>query len=200
MHELFNIPEKKFNIYMAAATVFGRKGFYKTTIEEIAQEASIGKSTVYEYVESKEKLFSDIVSHGFGFFMERLAEILKDGESTEEKIKSFIKAWLKLIKNHYSLYRVILCDYYDPCRDKKNQELFGVLKTRMEELLADTVNEGIKEGKLRQVDVSLLSISLVGILMGVSSSFDRNDRDSIDIEKLSEEIGDIFLKGIMLKP
>ncbi|MDD4572504.1 MAG: TetR/AcrR family transcriptional regulator, partial [Clostridia bacterium] len=60
--------------------------------------------------------------------------------------------------------------------------------------------EGIKEGKLRQVDVSLLSISLVGILMGVSSSFDRNDRDSIDIEKLSEEIGDIFLKGIMLKP
>ena len=74
------------------------------------------------------------------------------------------------------------------------------MKTRMEELLADTVNEGIKEGKLRQVDVSLLSISLVGILMGVSSSFDRNDRDSIDIEKLSEEIGDIFLKGIMLKP
>lgn len=200
MHKLFDVPEKKFKIYMAAANVFGRKGFYKTTIEEIAQEANIGKSTVYEYVESKEKLFSDVVSNGFSFFMASLVEILDDVETTEARIKTFIKAWLELIKNHYSLYKVILCDYYDPCRDEKTDELFWVLKTRIEELLADTVNEGVQKGQLREVDISLISISLVGILMGVSSAFDRVDSESINIEKLSEEIGDMFLKGIMIVP
>lgn len=199
MYNLFNLPEKKFKIYMAAANVFGRKGFYKTTIEDIAQEADIGKSTVYEYVESKEKLFSEIVSSGFEFFMDNLTATLHDVQGIEAKIRSFIKAWLLLIKDHYNLYKVVLCDYYDPCHDQNKNELFWALKTRIEELLSDALKESIQAGQLRNVHISLITISLVGILMGVSSSFDRDDKENIDIEKLSNELSAILLNGIMIQ-
>ena len=199
MYNFFELPEKKFKIFMAAANVFAKKGYHKTTIEDIAQEADIGKSTVYEYVESKEKLFSEIVNRGFGFFMDKLAEMLYDAQDIEETIKTFIKSWLLLIKNHYSLYCVILCQYYDPRNDQKTSELYWELTNHMEEILSPALKRAVQAGKLRDMDISLLLISLVGMLMGASSLFDRSNKEQIDVEKLGDEMGELFLKGIMLR-
>jgi AcrR family transcriptional regulator len=47
-------------IMQAAIKLFGKKGFEKTSIEELAREAGIGKGTVYSYFQTK----SDIL-HAF---------------------------------------------------------------------------------------------------------------------------------------
>jgi AcrR family transcriptional regulator len=44
-------------ILEAALTLFGRYGFRRTSIDDIAREAGVAKGTVYLYVESKEALF-----------------------------------------------------------------------------------------------------------------------------------------------
>jgi AcrR family transcriptional regulator len=44
-------------IIQAAATVFAKTGFIKSTVAEIAEKAGIGKGTVYEYFRSKDALF-----------------------------------------------------------------------------------------------------------------------------------------------
>ncbi len=48
-------PEREL-ILQAAATLFERYGYKKTTIDDIAQEAGIGKGTVYLRFESKEDI------------------------------------------------------------------------------------------------------------------------------------------------
>ncbi len=47
-------------IMQAAVKLFGKKGFEKTSIEELAREAGIGKGTIYSYFQTK----SDIL-HAF---------------------------------------------------------------------------------------------------------------------------------------
>jgi AcrR family transcriptional regulator len=48
---------KREAILAAALTLFGRYGFRRTSIDDIAREAGVAKGTVYLYVESKEALF-----------------------------------------------------------------------------------------------------------------------------------------------
>ncbi len=44
-------------IIKTAGTVFGRKGFRRTLISDIAQEIGVSQGTIYNYFESKEALF-----------------------------------------------------------------------------------------------------------------------------------------------
>ncbi|MFO0665594.1 MAG: TetR/AcrR family transcriptional regulator [Polyangiaceae bacterium] len=48
-------------ILVEAAKMFARFGFRKTSIDEIAKEAGVGKGTVYLAAESKEELFYQVV-------------------------------------------------------------------------------------------------------------------------------------------
>ncbi|MBU1707267.1 TetR/AcrR family transcriptional regulator, partial [bacterium] len=55
--ELSNKPSRKelekqqrrFDILMAAKTLFVQKGYHNTTLEEVAQLAEFGKGTIYNY-------------------------------------------------------------------------------------------------------------------------------------------------------
>ena len=54
------VLNKRQRIINGAIAVFSRKGFYKATIEEIAEQADVGKGTVYEYFSSKKELFQEM--------------------------------------------------------------------------------------------------------------------------------------------
>jgi len=45
----------------AASGLILRQGYYRTTVEEIAQEAEVGKGTLYLHWESREALFVALV-------------------------------------------------------------------------------------------------------------------------------------------
>jgi AcrR family transcriptional regulator len=49
-------------IVQAALGLFSRKGYPLTSIEQISEEAGIGKSTVYEYFPTKEALFEAAIN------------------------------------------------------------------------------------------------------------------------------------------
>ena len=53
--------ERREQIIKAAMTVFGKTGYHRSKMGEIAQEAEIGKSTVYEYFDSKKDLFEEMI-------------------------------------------------------------------------------------------------------------------------------------------
>lgn len=55
--------EKRKFIIETAATVFAKYGFHKTVMQDISNEAKIGKGTIYEYFATKEELFYSIYDH-----------------------------------------------------------------------------------------------------------------------------------------
>jgi len=52
---------KKTRVFKAAKELFGRFGFRKTTVDEIAERAGISKRTMYEVFSSKEKILAELV-------------------------------------------------------------------------------------------------------------------------------------------
>ncbi|MFQ5541718.1 MAG: TetR/AcrR family transcriptional regulator, partial [Candidatus Binatia bacterium] len=54
---------KRREILQAAMQVFAREGYHRARIEAVAEEAGIGKGTVYEYFKSKTDLFLALHEH-----------------------------------------------------------------------------------------------------------------------------------------
>jgi AcrR family transcriptional regulator len=63
-------PERLVEVAEAATRVFGRLGYRRTHMADVAAQAGFSSGAVYTYVESKEALFHLVFAHAFGQFAE----------------------------------------------------------------------------------------------------------------------------------
>lgn len=85
------LGDKDQRILDAAKILFSRYGLKKTSIEEIAQHAGLGKGTVYLYFKSKDEIFS-VLANGFAIEFEKaLDEALQVPTTPTDKLRAFIE-------------------------------------------------------------------------------------------------------------
>ncbi len=69
------------DILLAAGNLFSKKGYAKTTLEEVAEKADIGVGTLYNYFNSKADLFLTVMADELNFAMGNIDEIVRDSKS-----------------------------------------------------------------------------------------------------------------------
>lgn len=80
------IARRRAHILDAAATVFARQGFHRTTTKDIAEAADIAEGTIYNYFNSKEDLVIGL--------LERLASLEDRRKVLEEALPEDFEAFL----------------------------------------------------------------------------------------------------------
>ncbi len=74
-------------ILRKAAELFRHFGFYKTAIDDIANEAKVGKGTIYYYFKSKYELFGEVLLRESLRLLSLLKTAVGDaGEEPEERV------------------------------------------------------------------------------------------------------------------
>ena len=81
-------------IAQAALAVFTRKGFAAASIEEVATEAGIGKSTVYEYYANKQDVFVAAIMTGADEWIADLQSIGRETRNPVERLQLIVARYL----------------------------------------------------------------------------------------------------------
>ncbi len=100
--------EKQTDIIKAAIRVFSEYGFDGAKMESIAKEAGIGKGTVYEYFESKERLFEEILKFSIEEFRLGLKESLEKGETIEERLQKCSRYNAEFLSSHMDIVQIVM--------------------------------------------------------------------------------------------
>lgn len=162
--------KKRQLIMDAALQVFVEHGYEKTKIIDVAQIAGIGKGTVYEYFESKEALFCCILEEYCEYYKEGVRKILVDWKDAgcQEKLLSVIRMEddLKHQVHLKSLNPVQLMTEFTNFPGLK-QAIQVMLKFKFD-TVCDILNEGVRKGEFRPVNIPLATAAL----MGASSTLD----------------------------
>ena len=74
----------------AAEQLFVRYGFKKTSIDDVARAARIGKGSVYLHFSSKEELFAEVVRRTSDGALEAVATAVARARTPAEKLRAFI--------------------------------------------------------------------------------------------------------------
>ena len=108
---------KQDNIIDAAETVFSKKGFRNSKMEEISQEAGITKVTLYSYFQSKENLYLAITYRAVCSIIDAYEATIKeyaDKTGLETSI-ALMKTFMNFCENNF-LYSEALLDYFSLVR------------------------------------------------------------------------------------
>jgi AcrR family transcriptional regulator len=89
--------DKENRIIEAAEALFSRYGLKKTSIEEIAKLAGLGKGTVYLYFRSKEEIFEAVVEKMSEVLTASLRTALAEVQSHSEKLERYIVTRLRFV-------------------------------------------------------------------------------------------------------
>lgn len=178
---------KEQQIIEAARKLFGKYGFKKVTMDEIAREANVTKKTVYTYFSSKEELFKYFID-------EELKNMKKIIEKVEAKNEDFYEtvhqAIYQLLK--YKNKRKFLKNAISEAEILKDPIIIKDLKiidTEIQKYIKQKLIDSIEKNYIEVANVDIATFLIYK--MYIALMFDWNAEN----EKLDEEvIADNILK------
>ena len=174
--------------------LFDKKGFSKTSIQDIVDTIGVTKGTFYYYFKSKQELLRDI---HLNYIMELLNEqevILNDDYiSCKEKMNKLIYLIIRNIKMHGKSARVFTREVRH--LDEEQVKLVNVYRREFRINLQKLIEEGIEKREFREDLKS--DIIIFGILGMVNRSYNwYNPEGEVTEEELVSIYMDLILNGI----
>ena len=187
------LPKRQM-ILLAAAEIFSNKGYHNAKIEDIAQQAGVGKGTVYEYFPSKEQLFRDTLKEGANALAEVIQEQIEKETTTRGKLIAFARKNMEIGRKYRVLSKITMM--VTSIMDESFREwLIGMHKSWLE-TIEKIVRDGIKTGQIKPLDVTCFANVFSGGIGIIASPLLEVDIDPQNEERMAAEIVDYFLNGV----
>ncbi|MCL2063437.1 MAG: TetR/AcrR family transcriptional regulator [Candidatus Cloacimonetes bacterium] len=190
-------------ILEAANKIFVRYGYQKTSMDDIAREAMIGKGTIYHYFSSKEDIFVAILQDIHKDMNTKLKKKIKKAKTFEDKFKIFLTEPIShFVSNHQLIMQVLNED--SPVFLKKLMDFKMDVHTNFINELKSIFNFGLDHGVFKQSYVKeidkVIEFIFRWIFLGGEHVKINITEDKIDEIKHDYQLFlDILLNGLILK-
>ena len=189
-------PEKERRILDAAEELFARHGFKKTSIDEIAQRAQVGKGTVYLVSDSKEDLFYQVVHREIRAWVAEVSHLIDPRCPADQLLARCSVAAYQYLEDR-PLVRDLLLGNYEEMLPMWLEELGGlrtIARGHIVEILQLGVQQGLIRGDLAIDKVAriLQEMQTLGLLLGY-----REKRPLAEQLELGGICLDMLLRGLL---
>ncbi len=183
-----------FKILKAAGKIFSQKGYYKTDVEEIAARAGVGKGTVYRRFGNKKSLFLSLIEWGLNSLRDGILKELDDIEDPIERIQIAIKTYLAFFERNRGFYRILVQERIQ-FRERIDQQFREKYLTHFP-LLEKAIQEGVRQGKFRDLDAKSVAISLLGMTNAIIY-YDLISKGRSSLQRDYQTVIELFLRGML---
>lgn len=190
-----NKESKKNTIIENSLKLFSTKGFYNTTIPDIAKAMKMSVGNMYNYFSSKEELAKYAIKYSTNILASELREINNMNITSKEKVFLFTRNYFESVKNSPEVIEYFLRVYLS------NREVFkegcegflcvGEFVTEVMILL----DEGAQRGEFREQEFFPAFSMIMGSLGGFAFLTGENVLDK-DIMEYSDDIADNIYRAL----
>ena len=182
---------------MAAQKVFAAKGFFPTTMSDIAREAEFGTGTLYKYFKSKEDLYFTLIDEKADEINRLVKTELSQKTSAAERIKTVLKLQFEFFERNRDFFRIFTSErgrFEWMVKDELGKGLHEKMIAYIN-ILAQVMRQGIEEGEFRPLNPMDLAHALVGIVNAFIFEWMISHESYPLISKL-DTVLEIFLGGV----
>jgi len=153
-------------ILVAGLDLFIRKGLASTKIQDIADAVGMSVGLLFNYFESKEKLYEELIKTGIGYSQLRLTNIEGDGLAFFEAAAREIFGYLKTEPIVTKMFVLINQAKYNDASPEPVKELIDGLDYI--EISVKKIKQGQKRGTIKKGNPTALAIAFWGAVSGIA--------------------------------
>ncbi len=179
--------------------LFSEKGFHNVSMQEIAVEAEFATGTIYNFFESKEALYREIMDEVAENVLSLVVPILDSDADEKAKITGFIRASIHIFRENSAAIRLFLRANQGPLAhigtahfSEKAIEVHEALQARLRQV----VISGMRKGLFRPLNPDVVAIALDATLRTIVFSA-AEDAEESALEQRVANIEELFFRGIL---
>jgi AcrR family transcriptional regulator len=187
--------EKRKQVLNLAKKRFERFGFNKTTVDEIAKDATISKRTLYQEFGNKERILKELFVSETLSVRQAILDRINKTIDPAEKLKTYIRLALKyldhnpfivgVLHDESGLFKPFLKD--KPC----------IIETGMEETFVNLLREGTGKGVFRKMDEKVIGHCIFLLFKGLT--YGRNSPKRPFGSNQTNEFINFIINGVTVK-
>lgn len=190
--------EKQERIIEAAEKLFARFGHKKTSIDEIAQQAGLGKGTIYLYFRSKDELYLAIVRKFGNALMAAMKEAAEGADSPPDQLRQLLRTRLRFPEEHLAenMYTVEAMKEFE--ESEHSSLLAPVLREFREielKMIEEILEAGVEQGVFTSGNVRVTAFAIYAALHSCGRPWPVEA--GLGLEDKVDALVQLFMQGLL---
>jgi TetR/AcrR family transcriptional regulator len=178
-------------IFEAAIKLFSKKGYHKSTMDEIAEAAGVAKGTLYYHFNSKEDIFRFIIDEGVKIIEDEIKDRTMHLDNPIDKLRMVCKVQLELVIKYIEFFKTVLSQMWgDEERQNQLREVLG----RYFKLIEGYLREAADEGVIANSNIEIIAFNFFGIM--ASTVVYSLIHKEMDVNELIDTLLEFIMRAI----
>lgn len=186
---------EKVLILEKALEVFAEKGYYRTTIEEVANRTNLKKTTIYRCIKSKEDLFVELLTTASAARKREVFDQIDITGDVKEKLSRFTLSYIRFARNQRNYHKILNMEV--PSENPEFEATVKKIGEQFKQVIYQILQDGIRQGIFRMVNPLIVSVFLEKLTEGVLDVVETEPNYSPDQIVLS--MLDLIWNGLVKK-
>lgn len=189
------LVEKRRDQLVAAATeLFGRNGFYATTIKDIAQRAGVSAGLIYAYVKTKEDVLFLVLQNVLDSYAREIPKALEGVSDPVLRFEAAVRAYCEVVGEKPDATLLA----YRETKSLGPEQRAAIMQMELDSnrLIIDCIEACIQAGYFRPVNAELLAYRIVLLAHGWALKAWRFSHITTLNEYIEDEL-DLFRRSLL---
>ena len=186
---------RKNQILEAAFKVFVKKGYSKTTMDDIVSVSNLSKGALYHYYDSKKELFLSLIDHWEVYTFKDFYQKNSKDKKASDILRFFGQNVIKTLENNKRSYIAEIEFWAMSNQDKEIKQRSKVLYQKLLDLFEKVVKKGIKDKEFKKLDVRKTAMTILAIFQGINW-FVIFDEESVSAKDYIRDSVELIINSI----
>jgi AcrR family transcriptional regulator len=188
-----SLDARRADFCRTAAQLFRERGFDATSVSDVARALGLTKAGLYHHFESKEALLFEIMSFGLDKVRDEVLLPVQAIRDPEERLRQLIVRHARIAtRGHGAVAH--LGDEIRALPPAARKDIERRMRVYFD-LVRDTLGDLKAAGRLRSVDPTVATFSLIGMILWLPRWFRQSGK--LTQERVAEEIAKMALGGLV---
>jgi AcrR family transcriptional regulator len=187
--------ERRQQIMDAALACFARKGYHKTTMDDIVAESGLSKGTLYWYFRSKDELFLSLVNSFFLAIQQDMDAIFEQPASASQKLRTMADEFARFYGEVAQFLNVFFEFWMQGTLNEQLNQLFHSMLSEYRGVIGGVIQEGVQAGEFKPVDADQLAVAVMAAYDGLWF-YKMLMPDEVDLDRASRAFIEALFSGL----
>lgn len=188
------LDNRESQLLAIARRLFAQRGFDRTSLRDIAEEARITKAALYYYFPNKDALYERVVVESLQMLVDTISAELARAKTPTERVHAFMEASADFMDEHRDQWNAGSNAFWQgPQNERRLMAL--QLRDTYEKMLRQCITDGIDSGAFRPVDAAMAGRFMLSALTHLARWHKASGR--LTARQVMQQFVDMMLFGLV---
>jgi len=183
----------------AAEKLFAQKGFFKTTLAEIAAASEFGMGTIYQFFSSKDEIYFTLFTEKTEQLFSLIENTLSRFDSSLDKLRALVTTAFGFFEDHRDFFKIFISGRsgFEPIANEELGLKIIQFYERYIKMLQNIINEGINRQEIRPLNPEEIAHGLAGMINAFIFQWLLKPRER-SLKSMDQDLLTILFEGIAI--